>query len=328
MLQNKSSLQNRKNLLAFSGGADSTALLHLLLENGIVFDIAIVDYEVRVQSKEEVAFAQALALKHDFICHLHHAPKIEKNFEANARSVRYNFFESLIEEHGYENLLTAHHLGDRFEWMLMQFCKGAGCYELSGMQPLEVRKGYTLIRPLLHLDKKELLEYLQKNNISYFEDLSNADKKYKRNDFRHNYARPLLDKYSQGIAKSFEYLDADVASFINTIEVKEFNALAYFKSSHDKRSDTIAIDRYLKSKNHLITAAEKALLHQNSTLVLGRKYSVSQTKEYIFIAPYIQTPKIEKKIKEQLRLLKVDPKLRGYLSCDSSSLEFVSGLLA
>ena len=53
------------------------------------------------------------------------APKIEKNFESSAREIRYGFFEELIQKYGYENLITAHHLGDRFEWMLMQFCKGA-----------------------------------------------------------------------------------------------------------------------------------------------------------------------------------------------------------
>jgi tRNA(Ile)-lysidine synthase len=61
------------------------------------------------------------------------AEKIEKNFEARAREIRYNFFEELIKEYHYDNLITAHHLGDRFEWMLMQFCKGAGCAEIAGM---------------------------------------------------------------------------------------------------------------------------------------------------------------------------------------------------
>ncbi|MFK5937771.1 MAG: ATP-binding protein, partial [Sulfurimonas sp.] len=54
-------LASSKNLLAFSAGGDSTALLFLLLENNIAFDIAIVDYGLRLQSKEEVSYAQSLA---------------------------------------------------------------------------------------------------------------------------------------------------------------------------------------------------------------------------------------------------------------------------
>jgi len=330
MLQNKALLKKSKNLLAFSGGADSTALLFLLLENEIYFDIAIVDYGLRLASKEEVAYAKSLAQKYNFTCHLFEAPQIEKNFEANARVFRYKFFESLIKEHAYKNLLTAHHLGDRFEWLLMQFCKGAGCYELSGMRGVESRDGYTLLRPLLHLDKQELLQYLASKKIHYFEDESNQDEKYKRNEFRHNYATPLLDKYRSGIAKSFEYIDADVNSLVTNIEVKTLSALAYFECSGSKRSDIIAIDKYLKSQNHLITAHEKELLYREKTVVLGRKYVVSQMQLYVFIAPYVKAKKMQKSFKEQMRRLRVDPKLRAYLSSDSGSgvVALVSGLLA
>lgn len=157
MLQSKEKLLNTTNLLAFSAGGDSTALLFLLLKHNIKFDIAIVDYELREQSKKEVAYAYELADKYNFKCHLLKASKISSNFEANARKIRYNFFENLIERYKYTNLLTAHHLGDRFEWMLMQFCKGAGCPELTGIKMIELRNNYTLIRPLLHLQKSELL---------------------------------------------------------------------------------------------------------------------------------------------------------------------------
>lgn len=327
MLQNKELLQGSKNLLAFSGGVDSTALLFLLLQNAIAFDIAIVDYGMREESKEEVAYAQALAKKHHFKCHHLQAPKIEKNFEANARELRYDFFESLITKHNYENLLTAHHLGDRVEWMLMQFCKGAGCYELSGMKELEKRATYNLVRPLLHLDKQELIAYLQKNDILYYEDVSNDDESYKRNEFRHNYAKPLLQKYLSGIKKSFEYMDEDVALLIKEIDVKTINEFAYFKPSGSKRSDIVAVDKYLKSKGHPITAAEKELLKSNTTLVLGRKYVVAQDEKYIFIAPYLKATTLSKEFKEKMRLLKIEPKLRGYLWGDSEAVAFVSGEL-
>jgi len=162
MLENFSltNLRNKKNLLAFSAGVDSSALFFLLIKENITFDIAIVNYNVRDQSIDEIKYAKDLALIHNLKCHIYSAPIIEKNFESKAREIRYNFFEQLIKEYKYENLLTAHHLGDRFEWMLMQFCKGAGCAEIAGMTRISQRDNYTLIRPLLHLDKKELLVYL------------------------------------------------------------------------------------------------------------------------------------------------------------------------
>jgi len=255
-----SQLKESKNLLAFSAGGDSTALLFLLLEHNIAFDIAIVDYGVREQSKEEVTYAKTLSEKYNFNCYEHSAKDISSNFEANAREIRYDFFKQLIEKHHYNNLLTAHHLGDRFEWMLMQFCKGAGCSELAGMKEFEKRNNYNLIRPLLHKDKEELLIFLQKNSIKYFEDSSNIDQSIKRNFFRHNYAKPLLKEYQEGIKKSFEYIDEDREILTPYIEIQEIDEFGYFPSTGNKRADLYAIDRYLKSKLHLTTTGEKTVL--------------------------------------------------------------------
>lgn len=329
MLHNntKTALQKTKNLLAFSAGGDSTALLFLLLENNIQFDIAIVDYGMREQSKEEVAYAQALAKKYGFTCNVHKAHKITKNFEANARKIRYDFFERLLHAHHYDTLLTAHHLGDRFEWMLMQFCKGAGCVELAGMQEKTQRNGYLLYRPLLHLDKQELLEYLHVKGIQYFEDASNEDEKYKRNVFRHTYAKPLLQKYLQGIKKSFEYIDADVHDLIQDAPLKKINELVCFQKTATPRNDIYIIDKYLKSCKHLMSSDERKLLQKEQSAIIGRKYIVTTLSKYICIAPYIKAKNMPKTFKEKMRLLRVDPKLRGYLALDSEAVEFLSLLL-
>lgn len=316
MLENRtlSKIRDKKNLLAFSGGADSTALFFLLLKHDIPFDIAIVDYGIREQSKKEAAFAYELAKTHNLRCHLLKAPKIKQNFEAKAREIRYGFFEKLIKEYGYDNLLTAHHLGDRFEWMLMQFCKGAGCAEIAGMQSVDKRDFYTLLRPLLHLDKKELLTYLHANKKHYFEDESNFDEDIKRNSFRHNYSLPLLEKYLSGIKKSFEYIDEDRAELIDEIEIKSIGSFAYFKSSQNQRADIFAIDKYLKSQLYMLSANEREILKNNSIAIVGRRFIVNQDKGFVFIMPYEkETQKMDEKFKDTCRILKIEPKLRPYL---------------
>ncbi len=321
-------LRDKKNLLAFSGGADSTALFFLLLEHNIPFDIAIVDYGVRKQSKQEVAYAHELAKTHNLKCHLHTAVKIEKNFEAKAREIRYAFFEKIIKKEGYENLLTAHHLGDRFEWMLMQFCKGAGCVELVGMQKEQKREFYTLVRPLLHLDKKELLTYLEANKRLYFEDESNMDEDIKRNSFRHNYSLPLLEKYLGGIKRSFEYLDEDRASLIEEAAMHTIGDFAYAKRSGNARADIFIIDKYLKSQLYMLSAKERALLKSEASLVVGRKFVIALADKYIFIVPYEQeVSKMDEKFKDMCRVLKIEPKLRPYLYKNSDAFFKVKELL-
>lgn len=309
-----SKLRDKKNLLAFSGGADSTALFFILQKYNINFDIAIVNYGIREQSKDEVAYAKTLAKIHNITLHLHNAPKIDKNFEAEARKIRYDFFEDLIKKHGYDNLLTAHHLGDRLEWLLMQFCKGAGCAEIAGMQKEQNRGFYTLIRPLLHLDKQELLAYLHTNEKIYFEDESNFDEDIKRNSFRHNYSLPLLEKYLGGIKKSFDYLDEDRDQLIQTLEIKSLGEFAYFKRSHNKRADIFAIDKYLKSKLYMLSASEREALKTSRSLEVGRKFLITQDDNFTFITP-LGDKKVDMphKFKDECRVLKIEPKLRPYL---------------
>ena len=323
-------LQDKKNLLAFSGGVDSTALFFLLIKQNIKFDIAIVNYNERAQSIYEVEYAKELASTNKLKCYILVAPKIEKNFESKAREIRYSFFEELITKHSYDNLLTAHHLGDRFEWMLMQFCKGAGCAEIAGMLKIQHRDFYTLLRPLLHLDKQELYKYLNKNNIKFFEDETNKNKDIKRNSFRHNYSTPLLDKYLNGIKKSFDYIDADREALIPEVKIKDIDDFTYFISLQNSRANIFIIDKILKSKQYMLSFKERELLKEEKTLVVGRKFIINQAKNFIFIVPYLQDImklKMSHEFKEKCRTLKIEPKLRPYLYNNRDIFNHLSEIL-
>ncbi|EQB39860.1 hypothetical protein M947_04585 [Sulfurimonas hongkongensis] len=330
MLENSTlyQLRGKKNLLAFSGGVDSSALFFLLLNENIEFDIAIVDYKQREQSELEVSYAKGLASRYNLFCHTLEAPSIESNFEAKAREIRYDFFESLIRKHSYDNLITAHHLGDRFEWMLMQFCRGAGCAEMAGMQKLQKRDTYTLVRPLLHLDKSELYAYLKKSDIKYFEDETNRDKEIKRNYFRHRHTNVLLDKYLSGIKKSFEYLDADREALVPEIKIEHIKELTYFKSTNNTRSDIFIIDKILKTKSYMLSFAERELLREQSSLVVGREFLVCRMGEFVFVSPYLdaKTP-MTKEFKEECRVIKIAPKMRPYLYKNRDTFAKVKELL-
>ena len=109
-------LKSGRNLLAFSHGVDSTALFYLLDEAGVKFDLAIVDYNVRAQSKDEIASAQDLAAKFNKQIYVKSVQLSESNFEHEARAARYEFFAEICRERGYENLILAHQFDDKFEW--------------------------------------------------------------------------------------------------------------------------------------------------------------------------------------------------------------------
>ncbi len=305
-------LKEKKNLLAFSAGADSTALFHTLIEHQIPFDIAIVHYGLRKQADEELEYAQELAQKYHLNCHLMKAEKIEQNFEYEARKLRYGFFEELIREHQYDNLLTAHHLQDRLEWMLMQLCKGAGAAELVGMKREEERIGYTLLRPLIENTKEEIIAYLEENKIKWFHDETNDDLAYQRNYFRHEIAAKLIHEYAQGIRQSFTYLEADVKTLIKDADIHQVEALSLFLSTGDRRSDIYHIDKVLKERGYILTAAQREELKSQDEIIAGRKFLVVLDKGIYYIAPYLKEV-MPKEFKEECRELGVPEKLRPYL---------------
>jgi tRNA(Ile)-lysidine synthase len=224
-------LQNGKNLLAFSAGVDSTALFFLLCDANISFDLAIVNYGLRVAAKEEVAYAKELAKKYNKKIYTATAPKFSNNFEANARNFRYNFFEQLIKEHNYTNLITAHQLNDNLEWLLMRLSQGSGVEGLSGMNFVEQRENYTIVRPLLHQSKEELLEYLEENRFTYFIDQSNFENRYLRNQFR-PLVNDLLAKGKSGYIKSLQILQSEKENLLNNFQtihkIEELNVFFIF----------------------------------------------------------------------------------------------------
>lgn len=305
-------LKNKKNLLAFSTGIDSSALFFLLLENNIKFDIAIVDYGIRAQSKEEVIHAKALAKKHKLFCHNIKAPKFDTHFEKQARDFRYEFFESLISIEGYDNLLTAHQLNDQLEWMLMRLSKGAGLSELLGLAPLTKKETHTLVRPLLDYSKEELLGYLQEHDHPYFLDESNADETYERNAFRKQFSDPLMAKYKEGIKRSFGYLAKDKERLESGFETVYSEHKLRVIKLHTLESKTKATDLALKELGYLLSASQRQEIEKESSLVIGGEWAVEIQNNLLYIAPYTTTD-MPKKFKEMCRIHKIPVKIRAYI---------------
>lgn len=307
----QSLLIGKKLLLAFSGGVDSSALFYLLFEAGFKPDLAIVDYAIREQSKDEVAYAKQLAVDYDCICHVAKAPHFDSHFEANARAFRYEFFENLIKEHGYDLLLTAHQLNDQLEWLLMRLTKGAGVCELVGLQSIVEKSNYTIVRPLLEYGKKNLQDYLDAKKYRYFIDESNSDEAYERNYFRKYYSDSLIEKYKDGIRRSFKYLKDDISILEDKFEIvfahKELRVIRL----HDVRLKAKAADVVLKELGYLLSASQRAEVEAENSLVIGGTWAIGISDKLLFIAPY-RTTVLPKEFKEKYRLSKIPPIVRGY----------------
>ncbi len=306
-------IKTKRNLLAFSAGIDSTALFFILLENNIPFDIAIVDYGLREQSKDEVIYAHQLALKYNKQIFLKEFPSNQKFSEKSARDFRYDFFKELIRQHSYETLLTAHQLNDKIEWFMMQLSKGAGLVELMGMKEIIIRDNYVLRKPLLQYSKQELQDYLDINKIKYFIDETNIDPKYKRNFIRSNFTDKFIEEYNTGVKNSFKYLEDDLKLIIPNIEKKEIEQLSIFNISTLNNNQIIrVIDKELKKRGVIISKATRDNILLEKEITVSHKIAISFDSHKLWIAPYIKAT-MTKEFKEYCRIKKIPANIRGYL---------------
>ena len=298
------------NLLAFSGGVDSSALFFYLLEKKVSFNIAIVNYHTRDTSDEEVEYAKSLAKKYNKKIYIKDC-FLEKFSEKEARKCRYKFFEEIIKKDGYKTLILAHQLNDRFEWFLMQFSKGAGLKELIAMEEYEKRDFYTIWRPFFDTSREEIEEYLKKNNIKHFIDKSNFNQKYKRNFIRANFSNEFIKLFKNGVKKSFEYLEEDKKLLIKENWQKKEKLYRFEKEN--PLIDIKKVDIITKKLGILLTKAQRdEIIKTSFSCVIQGKIAIDSNENEIFISPYIKT-KMDKDFKEKMRKEKIPPKVRGYI---------------
>lgn len=192
--QNSLWTKGSKIVLGVSGGPDSVCLLDVLAKiapkHNIDLIIAHANYGLRGKdSIKDEEFVQKLAEKYGLMVYFL-KPTLGKNKSENElRNIRYNFFEEVRKENNFDSIAVAHNADDQVETFLMRIIRGSGLQGLAGMK----YKNNSLIRPLLGISRKEILEYLKKNNLKFRIDKTNAQDLFLRNKIRNNLL-PLLEK--------------------------------------------------------------------------------------------------------------------------------------
>ena len=187
-------------LIGLSGGADSVALTHLLLEAGCSLRAVHVNHGLRgAESDGDEAFVRALCRELDVPLLVYRALPPAHPGEGWAREARYAFFHQAMAESGADALVLAHHRDDQAETLLLHLLRGAGLNGLTGMAPRCEMAGMTVLRPLLGYSRQELQAYLTDRSLTWREDASNADPRYLRNALRHELL-PLMERLAPGAA--------------------------------------------------------------------------------------------------------------------------------
>lgn len=187
---------NKKIIVAVSGGADSMVLAALLHDLQVNIAIAHCNFGLRgAESDGDEAMVRKWAEEKSipFYVQKFETRKLldEKggNLQETARDLRYQWFETLRQQTGFDLIATAHHKQDSVETMLINFFKGTGIAGMHGILPQQNK----IIRPLLPFTKEELLQTAKENNIPWREDSSNLKEDYTRNAIRHQLF-PVIEK--------------------------------------------------------------------------------------------------------------------------------------
>jgi tRNA(Ile)-lysidine synthase len=186
----------RRYLIAFSGGADSMALLHAMVQLrtrlGANLKAVHLDHGLQPDSAQwaEWCARRCETLQLDHVCHrlaLH--PVRGESLEATARHARYAALASLMA--AGDILLTAHQQNDQAETLLLRLVRGGGLAGLAAMPFCRDFEPGLLARPLLSLSREQIIAYLQVQQLDWLDDPSNARLDFDRNFLRHR-LMPLL----------------------------------------------------------------------------------------------------------------------------------------
>ncbi len=239
-------------IVAVSGGADSLALSFLAkifaVKKLLNVRYFIVDHKLRNESTTEARYLQKF-LK-NYLINLDiltwNGAKPKSNIQSVARDKRYELLIKKAKKNKIKNILLGHHLDDLFENFFLRILRGSGLNGLVSLDKEIKKKEINFIRPLINLDKKDLV-YISKNIFgSYIKDPSNEDEKYKRVKVR-NFLRQLS---LEGLDRNKFFLT------IKNLKIANENNKFYIKKNLDENVT------FLKNK-------ESAILNENFFIQSG-----------------------------------------------------------
>ena len=197
-------------LVGVSGGPDSVCLLHILnrcrKEMALSLHIVHINHGIRKrESKREEKFVSHLAGRMDLPITVKsldvpsYAREKRLTIEEAARDMRYSAFEQLAGKLNAKKIALGHTASDQVETVLMHLLRGSGPQGLSGIPPVRKLGSTVIVRPLIEVNREEILNYLKKNKLTFCLDSSNRKTEYFRNKIRLKLLPLLRKNYNENI---------------------------------------------------------------------------------------------------------------------------------
>ncbi len=198
--------------IAVSGGADSVALLRILLELrgelGVVLSVVHINHQLRgAESDADAEFVAMLAQRAGLELFTRaadvrgRAAQNSLSLEASGRELRYEIFREVASHQKLNRIATAHTLDDQAETVLLKLLRGAWTRGLAGVFPQQELGEAKVVRPLLNESRSQVRAYLESIAQPWREDLSNQDRNFSRNRIRHELLPLLQREFNSGVAE-------------------------------------------------------------------------------------------------------------------------------
>ena len=253
-------------LMAVSGGPDSVALAHVLLNLSVEYflrpAIAHLNHCLRgPDADRDAEFVSALARqlgvpiyaqKKDVRALQRHR---RLSLEEAGRRGRYDFFDAVSAKHGFNKIALGHHSDDQAELVLMNLLRGSGPLGLSGIAP--VREG-KIVRPLIRLRRSEIIQYLAEKKIPHVTDTSNTDPAFMRNKIRHQLIPELQTAYNPRIVETLNRLGEIMRAEDQWLDDALDPVLKQCVSWRTDQKISLALSEF----NHLARAVKRRILRK------------------------------------------------------------------
>ena len=310
--------ENDTLVVATSGGPDSMALLDIICKYkkklNLKIIVAHVNHNVRNESDEEEKLVEKYASYQQAIFESMKIKQvINKNFEMEARKIRYDFFEKLIKKYNAKYLFTAHHGDDLIETILMRISRGSVLKGYKGISTETKKKNYEIIRPLLWLEKKDLINYVEEKEIKYAVDYTNDLDEHTRNRFRHN-VLPFLKKENNNVHLKYKKFsdelnmyDEFVDNYIIKSEILDSNMINIKKfSEEDILIKTKIVEKLLNNiYDGYLEIIHKAHVNNIIDLIDSKKSNskIDLPNEYIGINDYDYFKVVRKNYNKEIDII-------------------------
>lgn len=338
---------NGRYIVGLSGGADSVALLLILKELGYCVEAAHCNFHLRgKESQRDEEYCINLCKEQDIKLHLIHFQTAEYaelhkvSIEMAARTLRYNYFETLRQDIGADAVCVAHHRDDSVETVLLNLLRGTGLRGLMGIRP----RNKHIIRPLLACSKADIEAYLAAKEQAFVTDSSNLVADVKRNKLRLEVVPTLKEinpsfddtimKMSESIGEAQKIINASLKSaFSSIVSVENGDADTLFSQLQDGmpkqalpnlRIDIAALQSYVSPEYFLFyllipygfTSPQVRSIASSLLSESGKEY-ISDSYTLLFDRKMMLVSQREKTVPEPLEL----PETGKYIYSEQCSIE-------